>query len=265
MKVSNPISDDLSIMRNTLLPSMIGIASHNLSHRITDLRLFELGRAYFPPSDKSDWREEERLSLAVSGNSPANWRDKARAVDFYDLKAAIERMAAHFHWSSLTYEPISTTYFDAEVSFELQADGERIGQVGKLTDALAKRFDIRQDFYVGELYLAPMMKISRSLGKFSALPIYPAAPRDLAIVVGREVRVGDMVDRIKAVAGSIAESVTVFDVYAGKQIESGKKSIGVAIVYRSSERSLASEEVDKAQQAIIAALKDEFRADIREK
>jgi phenylalanyl-tRNA synthetase beta chain len=265
VKVTNPVSDDLSIMRNTLLPSALGIASHNLSHRNTDLRLFELGRAYFPPFKKYDWREEERLSLSVSGNVPANWRDKTRPIDFYDLKAAIERLAAHFHWGALRFQPIATSYLESDESFEILADGKRIGIAGKLTDALAKKFDIRQDFYYGEFWLAEMMAISRSLGRFSPLPVYPAAPRDLAIVVSRAIRVGDMVERIKTVAGPIAELVTVFDMYAGKQIEAGKKSVGVSIVYRSGERSLSSEEVDKTQQAIIAALKDEFKADIREK
>ncbi len=265
VKISNPVSDDLSIMRNTLLPSMLGIASHNISHRLTDLRLFELGRAYFPPSESSDWREEERLSLAVSGNSPANWRDKARPVDFYDLKAAIERLAAHFHFPAISFSAVSMPYYEGDISFEVVANGHTIGTCGKLTDALGKRFDIRQEFFVGEFSLSAMMGFSRALGKFSPLPIYPAAPRDLAIVVEQAVRVGDMVDRIKAIAGGIAESVTVFDVYAGKQIESGKKSVGISIVYRSLEGSLSSEEVDKVQQAIISALKDEFRADIREK
>ncbi|MCM2272819.1 MAG: phenylalanine--tRNA ligase subunit beta [candidate division Zixibacteria bacterium] len=265
VKISNPVSDDLSIMRNSLLPSALGIASHNVSHRITDLRLFELGRAYFPPCSGRDWTEEERLSLLVTGNSPANWRDKARPVDFYDLKAAVETLALHYHLPTFEYVPTSVAYLEREISFTIHADGQPLGIVGKLTDQLAKKFDIRQDVYAAELYLPVMMRLSRALGKFSPLPIYPAAPRDLAIVIDQSIKVGEMLDRIKNVAGPLAESITVFDVYAGKQIEQGKKSIGVAIVYRSPERSLSSDEIDAAQQAIMKTLRDEFRADIREK
>lgn len=265
VRISNPVSDDLSIMRNSLLPSALGIASHNVSHRITDLRLFELGRAYFPPFDGRDWTEEERLSLLVTGNRPANWRDKARPLDFYDLKAAVETLALHYHLPTLKYVPTSVAYLEREIAFTIHADDQPLGIVGKLTDQLARKFDIRQDVYVAEMYLPVMMRLSRALGKFSPLPIYPAAPRDLAIVIDEAVKVGEMLDRIKNVAGPLAESITVFDVYAGKQIEQGKKSIGVAIVYRSQERSLSSDEIDATQQAIMKTLKDEFRADIREK
>jgi phenylalanyl-tRNA synthetase beta chain len=265
VKISNPVSDDLSIMRNSLIPSALGIASHNISHRVTDLRIFELGRAYFPPTNGNDWREEERLSLLVSGNNPANWRDKARPADFYDLKAGIESLAQHYHWPQLLFVPTQAVFLESDISFSVLAAGKLLGIIGKLTEQVARRFDIRQDVYVGEFYLPIMMQLSTVLGRFTPLPIYPAAPRDLAIVVDQQVRVGEMLERIKAVAGPLAELISVFDVYAGKQVEQGKKSIGVSIVYRSSKRSLSSDEVDATQQAIITTLKDEFKADIREK
>ena len=109
------------------------------------------------------------------------------------------------------------------------------------------------------------MAISGDLSQFTPLPVYPSAPRDLAIVVAEEIRVGELVGKVKSVAGTLAESISIFDLYSGKQIEKGKKSIGVSITYRSPERSLSSEEVDKIQQEIIGTLKREFNADIREK
>ncbi len=265
VRISNPVSDDLDIMRNSMLPTALTIASHNQAHRIMDLRLFEIGAIYCPPSDGCDWCEPGRVSLIVTGQSHANWRDKARALDFYDLKSAIETLAVHFHWPELVYKPVGRTYFDDAVSFELLAGEISLGVAGRITAALAKRFDIKQELYYAELNLPEMMAISGQLSQFTPLPVYPSAPRDLAIVVTEETRVGDIVGKLKSVAGPLAESISIFDLYIGKQIEKGKKSIGVSITYRSAERSLASDEVDKIQQDIMAVLKRDFNAEIREK
>ncbi|PWB71583.1 phenylalanine--tRNA ligase subunit beta [candidate division GN15 bacterium] len=265
VKISNPVSDDLDIMRNSMLPTALTITSHNHAHRIMDLRLFEIGAVYCPPSQNCDWSEPGRLSLVVTGQTPANWRDKARPFDFYDLKAAVETLAEHFHWPELSFRPVAEPCFDSSISYELLANGTLIGHAGRITAGLAKRFDIKQELYYAELMLPEMIAMSRKLSQFTPLPVYPSAPRDLAIVVGEETRVGEIVEKIKSVAGPLAESVSIFDLYIGKQIEKGKKSIGVSITYRSAERSLASDEVDKIQQDIITVLKRDFNAEIREK
>ena len=265
VRISNPVSDDLDIMRNSMLPTALSITSHNQAHRIMDLRLLEIGAIYCPPVTGCDWCEPGRMSLVVTGQSHANWRDKARPLDFYDLKSAIETLADHFHWPELTFQPVARVYFDDSVSFELLSNGSSLGYAGRITVALARRFDIKQDLYYAELHLPEMMAISGQLSQFTPLPVYPSAPRDLAIIVTEEIKVGEIVGKVKSVAGPLAESISIFDLYVGKQIEKGKKSIGISISYRSAERSLSSDEVDKIQQDIITVLKREFNADIREK
>ncbi len=264
VRITNPVSDDLDIMRNSLLPSALQVISHNHSFRIMDLNLFELGNIYCPPGDGRDWQEPPRLSLVVTGNSAANWRDKPRAMDFYDLKAAIDTLARHFHWPELSFEPVSAAYLEEGISFNLICDGRAVGLAGKLQASLAKRFDIKQDLYYAELDQSTMIALSRELSQFVPLPVYPAAPRDLAVVVSDSIRAGELVSRVKTLAGGLAESVGIFDVYAGKQVGDGKRSIGISISYRAPDRSLSSEEVDNLQQTIIAALKREYQADIRD-
>lgn len=265
VRLANPVSDDLDIMRNSMVQTALSVVSHNHSFRIMDLRLFEVGAVYCPPSKECDWCEPGRLSITVTGQSHSDWRAKPRPMDFFDLKAALDALAVHFHWPEVTFQVIRTAYYEEAVSFEILVGGKTVGQVGKITAAMAKRFDIKQDVYFAELHLPEMMTISGRLSQFTPLPVYPSALRDLAIVVNESVKVGDLINRVKSVAGTLAESVEVFDLYSGKQIEKGKKSIGVAITYRTGERSLSSDEVDKMQQDIIAALKREFIADIREK
>jgi phenylalanyl-tRNA synthetase beta chain len=264
VKISNPVSDDLDIMRNSLAPTALQVISHNHSFRLMDLRLFEIGAIYCPPGDGQDWREPGRLSLAITGQTPANWRDKARVMDFYDLRSAIDSLATHFHWPEVTFAPKESAYLESPIAFRLDSGGKVIGVAGKFDPAIARRFDIKVDLYFAELDLEAMMALSRDLAQFSPLPIYPAAPRDLAIIVSESVPAATLLARVKQLAGGLAESVGIFDVYAGKQIGEGKRSIGISITYRAADRSLSSDEVDRTQKNIIAALKEEYHADIRE-
>jgi phenylalanyl-tRNA synthetase beta chain len=134
-----------------------------------------------------------------------------------------------------------------------------------LVEGVARKFDIKQQVFLAEISLSALISESTRVVEYSPLPVYPAAPRDLAIVVDKGVRVDDIIARVKQTAGALAESVSVFDLYTGKQIESGKKSIGIAISYRSPERSLSSEEVDVVQKDVINLLKEDFKAEVRDK
>ncbi|MDD5425908.1 MAG: phenylalanine--tRNA ligase subunit beta [candidate division Zixibacteria bacterium] len=265
LRIINPVSEDLDIMRNSLILTALTVVNHNLSHRLIDMRLFEIGRAYFPPDKDGNWLEEDRISLTVSGNTSGSWREKPRPQDFYDLKRAIENLALHFHWPEITFQEIKTNFFDESISYKLSSGPTDIGLIGKIAEPVAKKFDIKQEVYIAELKINPLITISREAVIFEPLPVYPAAPRDLALVVDVNVKVGDIIKLIQKTAGPTAESVNVFDLYSGEQIRKGKKSIGIAITYRSPEKSLTGDEVDNLQGNIMAELKKLFNAEIREK
>jgi len=118
---------------------------------------------------------------------------------------------------------------------------------------------------VAELVLAPLIAISGSLVEFKPLPVYPAAPRDLAIVVNQQVSAGEIVECIRKAAGDLAESVDIFDLYAGEQIEKGKKSVAISISYRSPSGSLSGDVVDEKQRLVTGSLEQKFQAEIRDK
>jgi len=128
-----------------------------------------------------------------------------------------------------------------------------------------RHFGIKQPVYAAELDADKVMSLRRPLAEYSPLPVYPSAPRDLAIVVDAGIRAGDLIEAIKIAAGDLAEHVGVFDLYTGKQIEQGCKSIAVSIRYRSPERSLSSGEVDERQAHVVTMLKQKFNAEIRDK
>jgi phenylalanyl-tRNA synthetase beta chain len=265
LRIIAPVSEELDIMRNDLAQTALTTVAHNIAHRCLDMRLFEIGKVYFPPNASGEWIEEDRLMMVVSGNTDANWREKPRELDFYDITGAISRLAARFHWPSVAYAPGETEYFDKSVSFDLVVGGRKVGWIGRVDSDIARRNEIKQPVYLAQLRLAEMRALSGELTAFKPLPQFPAAPRDIAAVVDSNVRVGDMLSAVRKIAGQLAESVELFDLYEGKQIGEGKKSVGLSVVYRSAERSLSSEEVDAKQAEIVAELQRQFGAEIRDK
>ncbi len=265
LRIVNPVSEDLDIMRNTLVQTMLTAMSHNISHRNLDLCLFEIGKAYFPPDSEGEWSEKLRLSIGVTGETPHTWRDRPRAYDFYDIAGPISLLADHFGWGETTYRPARIAYFDKQICFDIIAGTRVIGSIGKVIPEIARRFDIKQTVYVAELDLDILLPLSGRKAKYHPLPIYPAAPRDLAIIVDERVKAGEVVRAVRQAAGELAESVEIFDLYTGKPIEPGKKSIAIAIKYRSLEGNLSGEQVDEKQLLVIDNLKNKLNAQIRDK
>ena len=264
LRIINPVSEDLDIMRLDLGQTALNAVSHNLAHRNLDMKLFEIGRVYPPPNDKDEWVEEERLVMAVSGSTEVTWREKPRPLDYYDLKGGLDLLVKHFHWPDLKIVGAEHAYLEAGEAFALELDGKVIGSVGQVNPKIARKFEIKQPVYLLQLILTDLFVLGRSKVEFEDLPVFPAANRDLAIVVDRGVKVGDIVGNIASIAPEITESVTPFDLYEGQQIGEGKKSVAVSIRFRSRERSLSSEEVDATQQNIVDRLKKEFKAEIRD-
>ncbi|MFQ6008023.1 MAG: phenylalanine--tRNA ligase subunit beta, partial [Candidatus Zixiibacteriota bacterium] len=205
VRLVNPVSADLDILRNSLVPTALTVIEYNLAHRNLDLRLFEIGKIYFPPDDNGNWREDKRILLTVTGSTPHCWRDRPRALDFYDLTGAIERLQTHFHWPEFEFESAHVSFFEDDVSFEIKIDGQGIGAIGKVADSVLNRLDIKQPVYLAELEAGRLLSLSLPLAEYIPLPLYPAAPRDLAILVSQEVSAGDLVKTIKDSAGKLAE------------------------------------------------------------
>lgn len=265
LEILNPVSEDLNIMRNDLVQTALTVIGHNLAHRNLDLKFFEIGRAYFPPDSKGVWVEDDRLLLAVTGNTPANWRERPRAFDFFDLSGALNQISEHFGWPAFEFEKTSKSYLDSEISFTVRHNGDDLGWIGRIKPEIERKFDIKQAVYVAQIGFSSLLSRGQTITEFTPLPIYPAATRDLALVVDKAVEAGRIVQTVKTLAGGLAESVEIFDLYVGKQIGSGKKSIGIAISYRLAERSLSGDEIDKAQLRIVNGLKQEFDAQVRDK
>jgi len=266
VELANNSSEELDIMRNSMVPSTLEVVRHNLSHRNIDLRLFEIGKTYLPGDEKADqWTEDEYLVLTVTGRTQTSWRDKPREQDFYDLTGALKAITTHFRHPEMTFEPEVVACFDDEVSFKVKLNGSQVGRIGSVSKKALRVADIKQPVYLAELAIAPLMEGLDKFTEFEPLPTHPAALRDLSLMLDAGVRAGEVLQVAKKAAGPLAEAVEIFDLYQGKQIEKGKKSLALSIRYRSDERSLQAEEVEAAQQSVVSKLKKEFNAEVRDK
>jgi phenylalanyl-tRNA synthetase beta chain len=265
VRIVNPVSEELDIMRNSMIPTALIAVAHNLAHRVMDQRLFELGKVYFAGDGDQDWREPDRLVLAVTGNSVQGWRETAREFDFHDLAGTLSRLAEHFRWPTISFVPEPVSHLDTQMSYRVRSSDKAIGWAGLVDADKARALGIKQAVLVAELELEDLMNTREPNLQFQPLAVYPAATRDIAIIVDEATPAGEIIECIRQAAGELAESVEIFDLYTGKQVADGKKSIALAINYRSHEGSLSSEQVEETQREVVSKLEQQFNAEIRDK
>ncbi len=242
--ISNPLGEDTSVMRTTLIPSMMEIIAKNYNNRNPYAWLFELGNEYIPCGDELPV-EPLRLSVGMYGNN----------ADFYTIKGFVEHVFAVMGIDDVDYEPCKSVSDDFEEAAAFHPgrcavaykDGKAIAIFGELHPTVLENYDINTKVYVAKLNVPEMMEVAIPQRVYKPLPKYPATTRDLAVVCDDDIPVAKLEKAIKEGIGTkILESIALFDVYKGKQIEEGKKSVAFNIILRSSEGTLTDEQADSA-------------------
>ncbi len=264
VKILNPIAEEMSVLQNSLIYSLLRAAAHNFAHRNLDIRLFELGKVFHPAAQGAPPVETEQLGIIVSGSSEMHWFAKERKYDFFDLKGALEGILAAVPLEEIEFQPDNTVPFEAGISFSLRIGGKEVGKAGEIAADILRIFDIKQTGYVAVLDFEALLEYRKPAAEYEPLPKYPSAPRDVALIVDESVKVADLMQGIKTTGGKLLEKVVLFDLYRGKQIGDGKKSLAFALTFRSNERSLESKEVSDIYDKITDYLKNQFKAEIRE-
>jgi phenylalanyl-tRNA synthetase beta chain len=273
IEIANPVSDEFGSMRNSLAYSLLSAARVNVTHQTVDLQLFELGNIYGPGIGKKDNvlaadNERMRLGALVTGQVQPHWKLGRENLDFYTLKGLIAALCSEARLGELELSPSKSPMFQPGQSFVLRnsaAGAGEVGRIGNVSSKLLKRFDIKQPVSLLELDIAGLSRMIQPGQGYRALSKFPASDRDLSLLLDEGVLVGEMLDGVERVGGDLVERAVVFDLFRGKQVPQGKKSVAISIRYRSADKSLESSEVDGLQQKIIVYLKQEFKAEIREK
>ncbi len=255
--VQNPFSEEQAVMRTTLLPGLLKAVQQNISYRELNMQLFELGIIYTPKElpIKNLPEETERLTLLVSGLAPEpNWVVPSRQAGFYEIKGALELIFKRLQIEGITYIDRAELFTHPTRSAQLLLDGEKIGFIGDLHPDVAADFDLEQPVTLAEIELDPLFKKANLVPRMIPLPRYPAANRDLAVVVAKEVSAAKLEEAIWAVGGELLYAVRLFDLYEGKQVPAGKRSLAYSLVFRRDEGTLTEAEVNAAQSKIEEAL-----------
>jgi phenylalanyl-tRNA synthetase beta chain len=263
--ILNPLSEEQAVMRTSLVPSLLETVTRNLNYRSTDLRLFEL-RPVFLSGEGDQTTERLSLSAVMTGRrEPEGWAQSSALVDFYDLKGTVENILTAFGLEHVRFDARSTQpYLHPGKSCALTAeDGVLLGYLGEVHPRTLSAFDIDQPAYLLDLDAEELLCRCVSRRSFTPLSRFPDVSRDTALLVDEEVRAEQILDILRQHQARTVEDLTLFDLYIGKGIPSGKKSIGVRIRYRDMTKTLTEEEVGKAHDRMISTLCEKLAAEIR--
>ncbi|MGE4548423.1 MAG: phenylalanine--tRNA ligase subunit beta [Intestinibacillus sp.] len=257
--ILNPLGEDFSIMRTTVLPSMLDNLAHNHAHRNPAASLFELGMVYLPAvkDGKADSNvlphEEKILTLGSYGR-----------LNFFAFKGVLEALCRELNVKNISFVPEKSnpSYHPGRCARILAGD-RPLGVFGTIHPAVAKAYDLSGEVLTAELSLDALFDAADSLKLYQPLPRFPASSRDIAVIVDDEVPAAALEDAVRKAAGSLLENVKLFDVYKGQNIPEGKKSMAYSMSLRAPDRTLTDEECDKAMKDAIAALEKEFHAALR--
>ena len=266
IKLMNPISDEFGVMRTTMLPSLLNTAAYNLARQAESVKIFEVGRVYLPKSLPLTEHPEERriIGAVMSGRrNDLSWTSGKDSVDFYDMKGVVEGLLAKMQLTDYELIPDEQVYMHPGKSCAVRAGGKVIGYFGCLHPTAAANFDVPEETYVLELELAPLAESALRVPQYVHLAKFPGTSRDIAVVVPKEVTVQELEGVLRANAGELLKGIRVFDVYTGKQVAEGCKSVAFNLTFQAEDRTLTDGEIDPIIKNVVAKVAEAYEAQLR--
>ena len=262
--LEHPLSSDMNMLRPSLLPGLVAVLQHNANHGTQDVAIFELG-GVFRMKD-GDPLEVRRLSVAMTGTkAPGFWMaDQAPGdCDVFDLKGALEVLLDRLGLRGLQWRPAATVDPLFVEAGEIGLGKQTLGCFGQMQPVTAAKLDLKRPVFLAELDLDLVLARRHAGRSFKALAQFPSVRRDVAMLVDEGVTHDDVLREVKKAKATLLQGVELFDVFRGKGIPEGKKSVAYAFVYRHQDRTLKDDEVTEAHAQIVARLKASAGAEIR--
>jgi len=255
MTLANPLSEQASVMRTSLLPGMLDMLAYNLNRGTDDVRLFEAGHVY--EADGAGAAEPKQICFAATGSAlPVNVNrpSETRSMSFYDVKGDVENLLSSFASKTLHYDTEVAGYFHPGRAARAVLDGTVVAQLGQLHPDVAGARKLRQDVFVAEMFLGPLYEHELREPRYQALPRYPAVERDFSFVFADGVVFEQIERAINKLKLSELRSFVPAEIFRGGNVPAGKYSILLRAVFQSNERTLREDEVAQWSGQIIKAL-----------
>lgn len=255
VKIRNPLGEDYSIMRTTTLPSMMECLARNYSRNNSYARLFEMGKIYIKNEDETKIPEERNiLTIGMYGE-----------CDYLDLKGAVENILEGLGVKSAKYtrESENVSYHPGKTA-KILIGKKVVGTLGEVHPDVTENYGVDTECYVAELDLDALYESADTDKKYKLIPKFPAVTRDIALLVDDELLAADIEETIRKAGGNLVENIELFDIYKGKQIPEGKKSMAYAICYRDENKTLTDKEVNKVHDKILRSLEFKLGAILRD-
>ena len=254
-KILNPLGEDTSIMRTTTLPSMLEILTRNFNYRNANVRLYEVGRIYLEGGQDGLAVENKVLTLGAYGSD----------MDFYTMKGCVEAILKDLRAVEVrfTVPAVSNPSYHPGRVADVYVGERRIGVLGQIHPLATQNYGVDGELYCAELDFGQLMDMDCSVPEYTPLPKFPAVTRDIAVVCDEAITVGALEEVIRKGAKGLLKEVTLFDIYRGKGVAEGKKSVAFNLVLRADDRSLTGEEADRDVKDILAALEENLGAVLR--
>ncbi|MGA2516599.1 MAG: phenylalanine--tRNA ligase subunit beta [Thermodesulfobacteriota bacterium] len=266
LRILNPLTEDFSVMRTTLIPGLMETARYNISRKNSNLKLFELRKVFFPQEGERLPKEVKFLAgLAMGFDRDPHWAFSSRSVDFYDVKGCVEDLLENLQIKGAKFSRADDVpYLHPGKGSRVVVDHEILGVLGEAHPQVLGHYELHGAAYLFELDFSKMVKWAGERRGFQPLPKFPAVYRDLSIVVDKDLEVERVMEAIRSFHQPFVEEVAVFDIYQGPPIQGGKKGISCRIRYQANDRTLTDEEVNRYHEELFSRLKEGFQLDLRQ-
>jgi phenylalanyl-tRNA synthetase beta chain len=260
LPLANPLSSDMDVLRTTLLPGLLTSLARNIRRQHPRVRLFETGVAFLQGDTMN---EVERLAGIATGDAlPEQWGESARAMDFFDIKGDIERLyAMRGEHGTLAFEPGELPWMHPGASALIKLKNLPVGWCGAVHPSVLKAFDIKKSVFAFELDLEKLLQ--RDVPFTKDISRFPSVRRDLAILLPNDMTYDQVMDCVTTAAGPLLEKVVVFDVYQGKNLKKGYKSLAIGLIFNNVSSTLKDEDVNQVVETVVSQLEQRLGAQLR--
>ncbi|MCC6487670.1 MAG: phenylalanine--tRNA ligase subunit beta [Candidatus Hydrogenedentes bacterium] len=262
--LQNPLSENHAGMRVSLIPGVLAVLASNLRRGVSDIHAFEVGNIYTKTENNELPTQHLRLCLVFTGSrADAHWGVEGAKVDFFDAKGFAEALFVSCGIEASLMSFAASGPLKPRHSAQFSCDDTVLGYVGSVSEEVLGRFDIDQPVYLVDIDLDAMLNLPRSKRHFTALSVYPPSLRDMAVVVDAAVPAEQVLQIARDAGGDLLRQVSVFDVYSGKQVPEGKKSLALGLTFQATDRTLTDKDTQKTWDRILKNLRDTLQAELR--